>query len=197
MASKIIEIILKVVFNTGSALLDPISQSLQKFGDKIGGELFLPKPQTGKSFYEDSDEPSIPNGLAFYSTTIASSYNHLEETEGTKKLKRDCPLKHYIEEEVDTLYGDEREQPTCWCCPENHLHVFRLPFIYFLIDGVEKGNRHQDIIEILRTLKNHKIYTYSTNKNRDRKNLAEKLIKLSRKKFKDDETLRSVSTLFA
>jgi len=197
MASKIIEIILKVVFNTGSAQLDPISQSLQKFGEKIGGELFLPNPQTSKSFYGDSDEPSIPNGLAFYSTTIASSYNHLAETEGARKLKRDCPLQLYIEEEVDTLYGVEREQPTCWCCPENHLHVFRLPFIYFLIDGVEKGNRHQDIIEILRTLKNHKIYTYSTNKNQDRKNLADKLIKLSRKKFKDDETLRSVSTLFA
>ena len=202
MASKIIdEIILKVVFNTGSVLLDPISQSLQKFGDKIGGELFLPKPQTGKSFYEDpllnGDKPSIPSGLAFYSTTIASTYDYLGETEGTKLPKRDCPLSHYIEEEVDTLYGDEREQPTCWCYPENHLHVFRLPFIYFLIDGVEKGNRHQDIIEILRTLKNHKIYTHSTNKNRERRNLADKLIELSRKKFKDGETLRSVSTLFA
>ena len=196
MASKIIEIILKVVFNTGSALLDPISQSLQKFGDKIGGELFLPKPQTGKSFYEDSDKPCIPSGLAFYSTSIASSYNHLVETGGARKLKRDCPLQLYIEEEVDTLYGDDREQPTCWCYPENHLHVFRLPFIYFLIDGVEKGNRHQDIIEILRTLKNHKIYTHSTKKNRGRKNLADKLIELSRKEFKDDETLRSVSTLF-
>ena len=104
--------LLKVVFNSGSALLDPISQSLQKFGDQIGGELFLPNPQTSKSFYKDGDEsPSIPNGLAFYSTTIASSYNHLAETEGTKKLKRDCPLKLYIEEDVDTLYGEEREQP--------------------------------------------------------------------------------------
>ena len=42
MASKIIEIILKVVFNTGSVLLDPISQSLQKFGDKIVSTHFQP-----------------------------------------------------------------------------------------------------------------------------------------------------------
>ena len=171
--------------------MDPISQSLQKFGSQIGGQLFLPKPQTEKSFYATSnDEPSIPNGLAFYSTTVASSYNGLERTQF---LTKDCPLQLYIEDEVETLSDVEREQPTCWCYPDNHLHVFRLPFIYFLIDGSDKQDRHQDVIEILRTLKNNKIYTHSTNTKGDRKNLADKLIGLSRKKFTDEETLRLVS----
>ena len=167
--------------------MDPISQSLQKFGSQIGGQLFLPKPQTEKSFYEKSDdEPSIPNSLAFYSTTVASSYNGLERD---RFLTNNCPLRLYIEDEVKTLSSVEREQPTCCCYPDNHLHVFRLPFIYFLIDGSD-----QQIIEILRTLKNNKIYTHSTNMNGDRKNLADKLIRLSQQTFKDEENLRLVSS---
>ena len=39
---------------------DPISQSLQSYGTGIGGQVFLPKPTTGNSFY-DSDE-KIPKG---------------------------------------------------------------------------------------------------------------------------------------
>ena len=179
----------KVIFNSGSAILDPISQAMQKFGNSIGAELFLPK-QSGKYFYED--DPSIPNGLPFYSTTIASSYDTLEQTE-IINTKKDCPLRQYIEETVDSLHDDEREQPTCSCCPENHLHVFRLPFIYFLIDGVNKNDGHHDVIEILRTLKKHKIYTHSTNKNRGKRNLADKLIELSEKDFDGEETLRLVS----
>ena len=183
----------KVIFNSGSALLDPISQSLKKFGDQIGGQLFLPKPQSGKHFYERDEEPSIPNSLAFYSTTVASSYNYLERTEC---LTNYCPVRFYIDEEVETLSSVEREQPTCFCHPDNHLHVFRLPFIYFLIDGMNKQERHQDVIEILRTLKNHKIYTHSRNKNKDKRNLADKLIDLSRRKFKDEKTLRLVSNVY-
>ena len=58
---------------------------------------------------------------------------------------------------------------------------------------MNKQERHQDVIEILRTLKNHKIYTHSTNKNADKKNLADKLVELSRGRFKDEKTLRLVS----
>ena len=183
----------KVIFNSGSALLDPISQSLKKFGNQIGGQLFLTKPQSGQHFYErENSDPSIPNGLAFYSTTVASSYNYLERT----IPENDCPLRLYIDEEIEFLSSIDREQPTCYCHPDNHLHVFRLPFVYFLIDGMNKQERHQDVIEILRTLKNHRIYTHSTNKNKDKKNLADKLIELSRRKFEDEETLRLVSNVY-
>ena len=56
-----------------------------------------------------------------------------------------------------------------------------------MIDGLD-----QQIIEILRILKNQKIYIHSTNKNQDKMNLADKLIKLSKQDFEDDDTLRSV-----
>ena len=180
-----------MIFNSGSALPDPISQSLHRFGNSIGGELFLPKFQTGKNFYETDDNKTIPNGLSFYSTTMASSYHYLDERTGNY-IKKNCPLRLYIEETADTLHDDEREQPSCSCCPENHLHVFRLPFIYFLIDGIEKQGRHQDIIEILRTLKNHKIYTHSTNTDPSKMNLADKLMKLSQQNFDGEENLRLV-----
>ena len=162
---------------------DPISKSLEKFGNQIGGELFLPKHQTGKYFACSN----IPTGLAFYSTTVASSYNYLKLL-----AANECLLELYINQALNTLNGDKRSQPKCECDPENHLHIFRLPFVYFLIDG--KQNR--DIIEILRTLQNQKIYTYSTNPkdlddmNLDEMNLADKLIKLSQREFKDEETLR-------
>ena len=155
----------------------------------------MPKPQSGKYFYKNDHDDyeyfSIPNGLAFYSTAVASVYHDLYERRGSLKEK-DCPLRLYIEETGDTLHDDEREQPSCSCCPENHLHVFRLPFIYFMVDGMEKQGRHQDVIEILRTLKNHQIYTHSTNTDPSKMNLADKLIKLSQKKFLDGETLRQV-----
>ena len=158
----------------------------------------MPKPQTGKYFYENDHNPYediiIPNGLAFYSTTVASVYHDLDKRRGSF-TEKNCPLRLYIEETVDTLHDDEREQPSCSCCSENHLHVFRLPFVYFLIDGMEKQDRHQDIIEILRTLKTHKIYTYSTNTDPSKMNLADKLIKLSQKHFLDGETLRQVLNL--
>ena len=159
---------------------DQISESLQKFGNQIGAELFLPK--NGKYF----DFCEFPTGLSFYSTTVASSYDYLDKDE-PKCAKNECPLKLYIDQVVNTLHGDEREQPRCDCDPENHLHIFRLPMTYFLIDGLD-----QQIIEVLRTLKKQKIYTYSTNKNPDKMNLADKLIKLSQRKFKDEDTLRSV-----
>ena len=161
---------------------DQISDSLQKFGNQNGAELFLSKHQNKKYF----DSGRFPNGLSFYSTTVASSYDYLRKDE-PKCAANECPLKLYIDQVVNTLDGDEREQPKCECDPENHLHIFRLPITYFFIDGLD----HQ-IIEILRTLKKQKIYTYSTNKNPDKMNLADKLIKLSQRKFKDEETLRSV-----
>ena len=162
---------------------DPISDSLQKFGNQIGGELFLPKQQNGKYF---DDEHFFPIGLAFYSTTVASSYDYLDKKDFGFAADR-CPLKLYIDQVVNTLHGDERKQPRCKCDPENHLHIFRLPMTYFLIDGLD-----QQIIEILRTLKKQKIYVHSTKKYQDKMNLADKLIKLSQQKFKDEETLRSV-----
>ena len=62
---------------------------------------------------------------------------------------------------------------------------------------MNKRERHQDVIEILRTLKNHKIYTHSTNKNKEKKNLADKLIEIRRKfdgkKFNGEKALRLVS----
>ena len=166
---------------------------MQKFGNTIGGQLFLPKPQGGKYFYENDPNGYnlIPGGLAFYSTAVASLYHDLGERRGSF-AKEDCPLRLYIEETVDTLHDDEREQPSCSCCPENHLHIFRLPFMYFMIDGIEKQGRHQDIIEILRTLKSHKIYAHSTNTDSSKLNLADKLIKLSQQNFQDEETLRQV-----
>ena len=150
---------------------------MQKFGNQIGGELFLPK-QNGKYFTE--------YGLSFYSTTVTSSYDYLRKDEPTC-APNECPLKLYIDQVVNTLHGDEREQPICKCDPENHLHIFRLPMTYFLIDGLD-----QQIIEILRTLKKQKIYIHSTNKNQDKMNLADKLIKLSQQDFENEDTLRSV-----
>ena len=180
---------------------DPISDSLQKFGNQIGGEVFLPKHQNGKHF----DDGYFPIGLSFYSTTVASSYNYLDKDE-PKRDTNECPLGLYIDRVVNTLDGDKRLQPTCECDPENHLHIFRLPMTYFLIDGLD-----QQIIEILRTIKNQKIYIHSTNKKRmrmedemdedeieedeiylDEMNLADKLIKLSQRDFEDEDTLRSV-----
>ena len=155
---------------------------MQKFGNRIGAELFLSKHQNGK-YFTDSD---FPNGLSFYSTTVASSYDYLDKDEH-KLAPNECPLKLYIDQVVNTLHGDERKQPKCICDPKNHLHIFRLPMIYFLIDGLD-----QQIIEILRTLKKQKIYTHSTNNNPDKMNLADKLIKLSKRKFKKEETLRLV-----
>ena len=184
----------KVIYNSGSTTFDPISDSLQKFGNQIGGELFLSKHQNGHYFCRISD---FPNGLAFYSTTVASSYDYLGKYE-RKCPANECPLKLYIDQVVNksdqrvTLHGDKREQPKCECDPENHLHIFRFPFIYFLIDGHDK--QYQEIIEIilLISLKDQKIYTHSTNKNKDKMNLADKLIKLSQQEFKDEKTLRSV-----
>ena len=162
---------------------DQISDSLQKFGNQIGAEVFLPKHQNGKYF----DHYKFPTGLSFYSTTVASSYDYLD-TDEHKLAPNECPLKLYIVQVVNTLHGDERKQPRCKCDPENHHHIFRLPITYFFIDGLD-----QQIIEILRTLKKQKIFTHSTNKNpTDKMNLADKLIKLSQQKFKDKETLRSV-----
>ena len=161
---------------------DPISESLQKVGNQIGGELFLPKQQNGKYFTESS----FPNGLAFYSTTVASSYDYLYKCQ-PECAPNECPLKLYIDQVVNTLHGDERKQPKCMCDPKNHLHIFRLPMIYFLIDGLD-----QQIIEILRTLKKQKIYVHSTNKNQDKMNLADKLIKLGQRNFRDEEILRLV-----
>ena len=179
---NLIKIPEKVIYNSGSTISDPISDSLQKFGNQIGGELFLPKHQNGKYF----DDNRFPNGLAFYSTTVASSYNYLYKRE-PEYAANECPLKLYIDQVVNTLHGDKRDQPPCRCDPENHLHIFRLPMIYFLIDGLD-----QQIIEILRTLNKQKVYIYSTNKNQDKMNLADKLIKLSQQKFKDEKFLRSV-----
>ena len=161
---------------------DPISDSLQKFGNQIGGELFLPKQQNGKYF----THYDFPNGLAFYSTTVASSYDYLDKDEH-KLAPNECPLKLYIDQEVNTLHGDGRKQQECKCDPENHLHIFRLPMTYFLIDGLD-----QQIIEILRTLKKQKIYVHSTNKNQDKMNLVDKLIKLSQQNFEEGDTLRAV-----
>ena len=172
----------KVIYNSGSTISDPISDSLQKFGNQIGCELFLPKHQNGKIFQEYD---IVPKGLAFYSTTVASLYNHLSKDK-PECGANECPLGLYIDQVVNSLHGDERWQPRCHCDPENHLHVFRLPLIYFLIDGLD----HQ-IIEILRTLEERKIYTYSTNKS-DKMNLADKLIKLSQQEFEDDDYVRSV-----
>ena len=155
---------------------------MQKFGNQIGAEVFLSKHQNGK-YFTDSD---FPNGLSFYSTTVASSYDYLDKDEH-KLAPNECPLKLYIDQEVNTLHGDKREQPRCECDPENHLHIFRLPITYFFIDGSD-----QQIIEILRTLKKQKIFTHSTNKNPDKMNLADKLIKLSQREFNDEDTLRSV-----
>ena len=177
---KLIKIPEKVIYNSGSTASDPISDSLQKFGNQIGGEIFLEKHQNGTYF----DEYDFPTGLKFYSTTVASSYDYLEKDE-TTCAPNDCPLGLYIDQIVNTLDGDERLQPICFCDPKNHLHIFRLPMTYFLIDGLD-----QQIIEILRTLEKQKIYTYSTNPNK--MNLADKLIKLSQQKFNDEETLRSV-----
>ena len=116
---------------------------MQKFGNQIGAELFLPKHQNGKYFTE---RRYFPNGLSFYSTTVASSYDYLDKDEH-KLAPNECPLKLYIDQEVNTLHGDKREQPRCECDPENHLHIFRLPITYFFIDGSD-----QQIIEVLRTL---------------------------------------------
>ena len=177
----------KVIFNSGSTILDSTSQSLQKFGNQIGSELFFTNPRTGKSF---QNIERIPNGLKFYSTTLASSYNNIDRR---RAHNNQCPLQMYIDEDVNTMHEDERDQPYCSCDPENHLHVFRLPFIYFLIDGNDKQGRHREIIEILRTIQKNKIYTHSTNKNKNKMNLADKLIKLSRQEFEKEETLRLVS----
>ena len=179
---NLIKIPEKVIYNSGSTISDPISDSLKKFGNQIGGELFLPEDQNGK-YLTGSD---YPNGLAFYSTTVASSYNYLRKDK-PKCAANKCPLKLYIDQVVNTLHGDKRDQPECKCDPENHLHIFRLPMTYFLIDGL-----NQQIIEILRTLKKQKVYIHSTNKNQDKMNLADKLIKLSQQKFKDEKYLRSV-----
>ena len=179
---KLLKIPEKVIYNSGSTISDPISESFEKFGNQIGGELFLQKHQNGKYF-----AMKAPIGLAFYSTTVASSYNYWDKFPPFCAAN-ECPLKLYIDQEVNTLHGDQRGQPMCECDPENHIHIFRLPFFYFLIDG--KQNR--DIIEILRTLKKHKIYTHSTNTNPNEMNLADKLIKLSQRNFEDEDTLRSV-----
>ena len=162
---------------------DPISESLQTLGNQIGAEVFLPKQQNGNYFDENY---KFPNGLSFYSTTVASSYDYLPKFQ-SRRAANECPLKLYIDQVVNTLDGDKRLQPQCQCDPKNHLHIFRLPITYFLIDGLD-----QQILEILRTLQKQKIYTYSTNENPDKMNLADKLIKLSLRKFKYEETLRSV-----
>ena len=164
---------------------DQISDSLQKFGNQIDAEVFLPKQQNGK-YFTDRD---FPNDLAFYSTTIASSYDYWEKDMWDEPTcaPNECPLKLYIDQVVNTLHGDERYQPRCNCDPKNHLHIFRLPMTYFLTDGLD-----QQIIEILRTLKKQKIYVHSTKKNQDKINLAEKLIKLSQQDFEEKDTLRSV-----
>ena len=163
---------------------DPIADSLQKFGNQIGGEVFLSKHHNRKYF----DDYDFPSGLAFYSTTVASSYNYLRKCQ-PKLSANECPLGLYIINQIDYINCDEspRLQPRCECDPENHLHIFRLPMTYFLIDGLD-----QQIIEILRTLKKQKIYIHSTNKNQNKMNLADKLIKLSQQDFEDEETLRSV-----
>ena len=180
---KLIKIPEKVIYNSGSTASDPISDSLQKFGNQIGGEIFLEKHQNGTYF---DDEYDFPTDLAFYSTTVASSYNYLRKCQ-PEPAPNDCPLGLYIDQIVNTLDGDERLQPICECDPKNHLHIFRLPMTYFLIDGLD-----QQIIEILRTLKKQKIYIHSTNKNQDKMNLADKLIKLSQQDFENEDTLRSV-----
>ena len=181
---NLIKIPENVIYNSGSTTFDPISDSLQKFGNQIGGELFLPKHQNGKYF--DDDRYGFPNGLAFYSTTVASSYDYLRKIK-RKCASNECPLKLYIDQVVNTLHGDERKQPKCTCDPKNHLQIFRLPMIYFLIDGLD-----QQIIEILRTLNKQEVYIHSTNTNQDKMNLADKLIKLSQPNFRDEETLRLV-----
>ena len=179
---------------------------MQKFGNQIGGELFLPKHQNGKYFDNNNFVRFLfPTGLSFYSTTVASSYDYLDKY-SPKCAANECPLKLYIDQVVNTLHDDGRKQPKCECDPINHLHIFRLPMTYFLIDGLD-----QQIIEILRTIKNQKIYIHSTNKKRmrmedemdedeieedeiylDEMNLADKLIKLSQRDFEDEDTLRSV-----
>ena len=127
---------------------DQISDSLQQFGNQIGGEVFLPKHQNGKYF----TARDFPNGLSFYSTTVASSYDYLRNYSPDRDAN-ECPLKLYIDQVVNTLNWDERMQPKCECDPKNHLHIFRLPMTYFLIDGLD-----QQIIEILRTIKQQKIF---------------------------------------
>ena len=71
-------------------------------------------------------------------------------------------------------------------CLKNIVHITGTP-ADALIDGLD-----QQIIEILPDLKKQKINVHSTNKYSDKMNLADKLIKLSQQKFKDEETLRSV-----
>ena len=71
-------------------------------------------------------------------------------------------------------------------CLKNIVHIKGIP-ADALID--EFG---QQIKEILQTLKKQKIKVHSTNKNSDKMNLADKLIKLSQQEFKGEETLRSV-----
>jgi hypothetical protein len=66
---------------------------------------------------------------------------------------------------------------------EFYQFISQILFI-LIFDGLD-----QQIIEILRTLKKRKIYVHSTNKNQDKENLADKLIKLSQQDFEYKDTL--------
>ena len=76
-------------------------------------------------------------------------------------------------------------------CLKNIVHIKGLP-ADAAIDGPTNYLTDQEIIEILQTLKKQKINVYSTNKNPDKMNLSDKMIKLSQQKFNDEETFRSV-----
>ena len=129
-----------------------------------------------------------------YSTCVATRYSTLDE----EKTVSHCHLNHYIDKIAAGSIDDDRDQPTCSCCPENHLHVFRLPFMYFLIDDYATNrDQSEKMFDILNALKQNKIYIYSTNNNKknmslDEMNLADKLIKLSKKDFDGQEFLRLV-----
>ena len=155
----------------------------------------MSRPQKGKNF---------KRGLKFYSTLVAARYTTLERTQNEEETVPQCQLNLYIEENAATLINDKREQPTCLCCPENHLHVFRLPLMYFLIDDYAsyirpdiRNDRSGELLDIFNTLEKNKIYIYSTNNYKkeiglDEMNLADKLIKLSEKDFDGQEFLRLV-----
>ena len=150
----------------------------------------------GKYFYWDK--------IHLYSTVVATRYNTLKRTQNDDITVSDCHLNQYIDKIAAASIDDDRNQPTCSCCPENHLHVFRLPFMYFLIDDYaaydrwdDRRDRSEELFDILHTLKQTKIFIYSTNNDKKEidmaeMNLADKLIKLSEKNFDGQEFLRLV-----
>ena len=145
----------------------------------------MSQPHKGKYFFYDEKLPNCWNSTYLYSTCVATRYNTLDE----EITVSDCHLNQYIDKISAASIDDDRDQPTCSCCPENHLHVFRLPFMYFLIDdyAMKYRDRSDELFDILHTLKQNKIFIYSTNNNKNEMNLADKLIKLSKEDFEGQE----------